>query len=148
MKKVISILLCAMMLVSALVLTVNAEKKPFGTVVEIPYSKTAPSMKEALPDSSWGNVITHIDGSSPNAGITRYIGGHDAVDLVKRDLQFDLYAMWTDTALYLCYVSPDPDFCGDANEWRGDGIQMVVYPGILDVSYCNNVSTGWTTDLE
>ena len=27
-------------------------------------------------------------------------------------------------------------------------MQMVIYPGIIDISYCNNVSTGWVSKEE
>ena len=62
MKKVISFVLVLVMLASMLVIAANAkETKPFGTVVELPYTKNAPNMKESALDSSWGKPLIHID---------------------------------------------------------------------------------------
>ena len=146
MKKIISLALAALMLVSVLVISVSA-KNPYGTVVEVPYSATAPSMEAAAPDASWGKVITHVDKNTKNAGLIDYVNSyaHNTLPKVRQDLSFDFYAKWTDKALFLCFVSPDNEITGAIDWYAGDGIQMVIYPGITDVSYCNNVSCGWTT---
>lgn len=146
MKKILSFVLVAMMLLSSLVIVTNAAT-PFGTVVEIPHSDKAPSMADALPDASWGDVIIHVDKNTKNAGITQYKEPTKCGE-VKQDLAFDLYGMWTDDTLYLCFTSPDPDFRGGLQYWWGDCFQMVILPGIYDISYCNGVATGWTTESE
>ena len=145
MKKILSLALALVMLASMLVVTVNAVE-PFGTIVEVPYSATAPSMDAASPDASWGEKIITVDKNTPNAAITQYI--QRGVPDVRQDITFDLYAKWTDLGLYLCFVSPDPDIVGGPNYYSGDGFQLAVYPGILDISYCNGVSTGWTDQSE
>ena len=142
MKKTLSLILAVMMLASVLVITVNAQD-PYGTIVEIPYSATAPSMDDAAPDESWGAPIIHIDKNSKNAGFTQYKHPDKEVPDVKHDLSFDLYAKWTDEAMYLCFTSPDPDMVGGPTWFSGDVFQLVVYPGVIDISYCNGVSTGW-----
>ena len=145
MKKVLSIILVAIMLSSMLILPTNAkEKEPFGTIVEIPKADAVPHMTYANVDETWGEPLIHIDGTSENAGITQYKRSGN----VKQDLSFDLYGRWTDNIIYLCFVSPDPDFRGQKQFWWGDGVQMVIYPGIIDISYCNNVSTGWVSKEE
>ena len=143
MKKIVSLALVAVMLLASLVISANAAT-PFGTVVEIPVASDVPSMEYALPDASWGEKVIHIDKNSPNAGITQY----KPSGKVKENLSFDLYGRWTDTTLYLCFVSPDTDFRGNLRFWWGDGVQMVIVPGIVDISYCNGVSMGWTNKAE
>ena len=132
MKKIISIVLAALLL-SALLVIPTPAAEPNGTLVEIPYTDKAPSMDDALPDASWGDALLHIDKKSPNTGITQY----KKSGKVKQDLSLDLYARWTDSGLYICLTSPDPDFRGGLRFWWGDGVQMIVYPGIVDVSYNN-----------
>ena len=72
MKKIISMALVAVMLVSLLAVTASAAKDPFGTIVEVPYTTTAPDMSDALPDASWGEKLIHVDKNTKNAGITQY----------------------------------------------------------------------------
>ena len=141
MKKILSLALVAVMFLTSLVITANAAATPFGTVVELPHTDTVPNMDEALPDDSWGKTIIHVDGKTANAGITQY----KPSGKVKQDLSFDLYGMWDEENIYLCFTSPDTDFRGGLRFWWGDGVQMVIYPGIIDISYCNGVSTGWTS---
>ena len=139
MKKIISLALAFLMLASMLVITANA-KDPLGTVIELPHTDKAPSMADALPDASWGKVLVHVDKNTKNAGITQY----KPSGKVKQDLSIDLYGMWDKDFVYLCFTSPDPDFRGGLRFWWGDGLQMVIVPGIVDVSYCNHTDTGWT----
>lgn len=142
MKKILSFVLVAVMLLSSLVIVTNAAT-PLGTVVEIPYSDKAPSMADALPDASWGESLIHVDKNSANAAITQYKQGGN-YGKVKDNLEFDLYGMWTEDTLYLCMTSPDPDFTGGLQYWWGDCFQMILFPGIVDISYCNGAATGWT----
>ncbi len=150
MKKFVSFILVCAMLTAMFIIPVNAAKDPFGTVVEVPYTKTAPSMEAAAPDASWGDKIITVDKNTKNAGLIDYVNSYanNTVPKVRDDIKFDLYARWTDTTLYLCFVSPDKEITGAMDWYAGDGIQMVVYPGIMDVSYCNNVSCGWTNENE
>ena len=142
MKKVISVMLVALMLATLLGITAYAkEDKPFGTVVELPYTQKAPDMNESALDSSWGKPLVHIDKKSPNTGILQ---PDERSRLLKDDLSFDLYGMWDDSAIYLCYVCPDTEMYGGVLYYTGDNLQMVLFPGIIDISYCNGVSTGWT----
>ena len=147
MKKILSFALAVLMLASMLVITANA-KDPFGTVVEIPYADKAPSMADALPDASWGTKLIHVDKNSKNAGITQYkpVGG--VYGKVKQDLSFDVYGVWTNDTLYLCFTSPDPDFRGGLRYWWGDGFQITLFPGIADISYCNSATAGLTSKEE
>ena len=143
MKRIISAALVCVMLISALCISVGAAE-PFGTVLEIPHSDKAPSMDNALPDESWGKALAHVDKNTANAGITQY----KKSGTVKQDLSFDVYGVWTDDTIYLCFTSPDKDLRGKKNFWHGDGIQMIIYPGIIDISARNTVATGWKSDNE
>jgi len=143
MKKILSVVLALVMAASMLAVSVSAAT-PFGTVIEVEKTSTAPSMADALPDASWGDKIITVNKNTENAAITQYKtkGGK-----VKQDLSFDLYAKWTEDTLYLCFVSPDPDPMGGIRFWWGDGIQMVIYPGIIDICYLSG-EPGWTTKAE
>ena len=137
MKKIVSMALIAIMLVSLLTVTASAAKDPFGTVVEIKYTTTAPSMDDALPDASWGEKIVHVDKNSPNAGITEYSNPHDHTGVkVDQTINMDVYGCWTDDTLYLCFTSPDKYIAGGAEEHRGDGFQLDMVYGIVD--FCHN----------
>ena len=75
MKKIISLILVGIMLASMLVISANA-RDPYGTIVEVPYTATAPSMEVAAPDASWGEKLVTIDKNSTNAGLIDYVNSY------------------------------------------------------------------------
>ena len=141
MKRIISAVLVAVMLVSLFAVTASA-KDYYGTLVEASYTETAPNMEAmTYPDASWGSPIAHVTKNSPNAAITDYQyyhHNHDEAPYKCTDnLSFDMYARWTDDTLYLCFVSPDDFIRGAGIFTRGDGYQVVITYGIGDISLYN-----------
>ena len=127
------------MLAAMFIIPVNAakEKAPFGTVVEAQYTTTAPDMSErAYPDATWGEPVIHIDSKSPNTAVTDYMKGRGETTVeTDRTLSFDAYMKWTDSALYLCFTSPDNFVRGAVDPVRGDGFQIDIVYGIMDMSH-------------
>ncbi|MBQ7599731.1 MAG: hypothetical protein IJU57_03550, partial [Clostridia bacterium] len=141
MKKVIAILICAVVL-AALAVVASAT---VGTVVYATRTEKAPNLEEI--DDSWGDPAIIINKNSPNTQLYDYVNGSnlrlineetgdyestykDYKDkgIKAEDHDVELYYRWDDKFLYFGMKTLDDVYCGWTNPWEGDGVQMWLMP--------------------
>ena len=136
MKKVIALLLCAVMLAGFAVVTHASA----GTVVYANKTDKAPNLEQI--DASWGEPSIVINKNSDNTELYTYINEHNIgirisqneyatykdMGIVPEDHDVELYYLWDDKNLYFGMKTPDDVFCGHSNGWEGDGVQMWIQP--------------------
>ncbi len=158
MKKVITVLLCAVMLIG-FAIAVNAE---VGTVVYANRTEKAPNLEEV--DDSWGEPSIILNKNSANTQLYDYLnetnprlinaetGKHESSwndykdkGIKAEDHDVELYYLWDDKYLYFGMKTLDDVYCGWANPWEGDGVQMWLMPmDAIDMmnGYVQNVNEG------
>ena len=139
MKKIITLILVAVMMIGFAVL-VNAER----TVVYATKVDKAPNMENETPfiDESWGEPAIVINSSSPNTELYKFwykenghIGedlwstnGAQASQLEPEDGDVELYYLWDNKYLYFGMKTPDVEPSGFTFAYMGDGVQMWLAP--------------------
>lgn len=82
----------------------------------------APSFDKAIDSAEWGAPAATISNGTNNAVLANY-------EKTAEDITADVYFKWDIDKLYVGLVSADSDLRGDADSWKGDGIQLRMKAG-------------------
>lgn len=102
------------------ILVLSKETNPVISATKV---ETAPDITSTAAEN-WGTKIATVDKNTMGAQLAP---NNDLQKLIPEDLSMDVYAVWTNTDLYLRFVSPDADVQGDGRKWAGDGMQSKFY---------------------
>ncbi len=82
----------------------------------------APSFDKAIDRSEWGAPAATISNGTSNAALANY-------EKIAENVSADVYFKWDIDKLYVGLVSADGDLRGDADSWKGDGLQLRMKAG-------------------
>ena len=92
----------------------------------------APDMND-ISEATWGKPIVHVDRNTDNASLVNYEGQ------TAEDTWMDIYIRWDTENLYIGIVSEDKDVKGDAESYKGDGIQFKLAAGSTMTGDAKNI---------
>ncbi len=156
MKKIVSLLIVALMLTATLSMTfTSSAKADYIDYVEALYFETAPNIDGYITTAEWGEATFSVDSDDAvtkddtDPYMNRYFSWRTGYDMVH--MSYQVWLRWDENFYYVGVKVKDEDGHslknGKNEAWNGDGVQFRVdNAGPNAASYGETFDTTWSDD--
>ncbi len=161
MKKLLTFLLVASMIVAMFAVPAAAEEDYVNYQEEFKFIKTAPNINGEVKSGEYGTVPVHSFQDAKDQFIYGTKAGHEHDEYDESDWDVDFYAAWDADNLYMAWVvntdvhvgMPEKDYDGNGS-WSVDGdsnymwqyscLQFILTPGVPETGKSGYQTSEWS----